>query len=175
MAIRRELAAADPDRYRPDLAASLSNLGVTSRSWAARRGAAAARRRWRSTGSWRRRPRPVPARPGRARCPTSASGSSELGRPAEALPVTQEAVAIRRELAAAYPDRYRPDLARSLTNLGVRFSELGRPAEALPADQEAVRDLGRELAAAVPRPVPARPGLLAVQPRRAVLGAGPPG
>ena len=39
-------------------------------------------------------------------------------------------MALRRELAAASPDRYRPDLARSLDNLGVRFSELGRPATA---------------------------------------------
>jgi hypothetical protein len=31
-----------------------------------------------------------------------------LGRAAEALPVTEEAVAIYRELAAASPDRYRP-------------------------------------------------------------------
>jgi hypothetical protein len=29
--------------------------------------------------------------------------------------VTQEAVTIRRELAAATPDRYRPELARSLS------------------------------------------------------------
>ena len=43
---------------------------------------------------------------------------SELGRPTEALPVTEEAVAIRRELADASPDRYRPDLAQSLGNLG---------------------------------------------------------
>jgi hypothetical protein len=34
-----------------------------------------------------------------------------------ALPVTQQAVAIRRELAEAYPDRYRPDLTRIRNNL----------------------------------------------------------
>ena len=62
---------------------------------------------------------------------------------------TQEAVAIQRELAAAYPDRYRPDLATSLSNLGVTFSELGRPGEALPPTQEAVA-IYRELAAASP-------------------------
>ena len=72
---------------------------------------------------------------------------SELGRPADALPVTEEAVAMYRELAAASPDRYRPDLARSLTNLGVQFSELGRPADALPVTEEAVA-MYRELAAA---------------------------
>jgi hypothetical protein len=54
---------------------------------------------------------------------------SALGRPADALPVTKEAVAMYRELAAASPDRYRPDLAQSLTNLGAMFSELGRQAE----------------------------------------------
>ena len=66
MAIRRDLAAANPDRYRPDLAGSLNNLGIRF---------------------------------------------SELGRPADALPVTEEAVTIRRDLAAANPDRYRPGLA----------------------------------------------------------------
>ena len=74
---------------------------------------------------------------------------SVLGRPAEALPVTEEAVAIYRELAEANPDRYRPDLAPSLSNLGVRFSALGRPAEALPVTEEAVA-IRRELAAANP-------------------------
>ena len=62
---------------------------------------------------------------------------SALGRPADALPVTEEAVAMYRELAAASPDRYRPHLADSLTNLGVRFSELGRPADGLPVTEKA--------------------------------------
>ncbi len=74
---------------------------------------------------------------------------AQTGRPAEALPPAQEAVAIRRELAAAYPDRYRPGLATSLDNLGNRLSALGRPAEALPPAQEAVAAY-RELAAAYP-------------------------
>jgi tetratricopeptide (TPR) repeat protein len=55
---------------------------------------------------------------------------SQLGRPAEALPVTEEAVAARRELAAASPDRYRPDLARSLTSLAAILDALGRTDEA---------------------------------------------
>jgi tetratricopeptide (TPR) repeat protein len=74
---------------------------------------------------------------------------SELGRPAEALPVTEEAVAMYRELAAASPDRYRPNLAASLDNLSVHFSAMGRPAEALSASEEAVA-MYRELAAASP-------------------------
>ena len=45
-------------------------------------------------------------------------------------------MAIRRELAAANPNRYLPDLAASLDNLGVVFAELGRPAEALPAPRK---------------------------------------
>jgi tetratricopeptide (TPR) repeat protein len=74
---------------------------------------------------------------------------SELGRPAEALTVEREAVAIRRELAAASPDRYRPILAQSLNNLGIWFFELGRAAEALSAAEEAVA-IYREQAAASP-------------------------
>jgi hypothetical protein len=74
---------------------------------------------------------------------------SALGRPADALPVTEEAVATYRELAAASADRYRPDLASALGNLGVRFSALGRPADALPVTEEAVA-IYRELAAASP-------------------------
>ena len=74
---------------------------------------------------------------------------SALGGPADALPAEQEAVAIRRDLAAAMPDRYRPALADSLSNLGVWFSELGRPADALPVTEEAVA-IRRELAAAMP-------------------------
>ncbi|GAA1517364.1 hypothetical protein GCM10009677_58350 [Sphaerisporangium rubeum] len=75
----------------------------------------------------------------------SASLTAQLGRPGEALPVEQQAVTIRRELAELYPDRYRPDLADSLSNLGITFSELGRPNEALPVTQEAVT-IYRELA-----------------------------
>ena len=52
-----------------------------------------------------------------------------MGHPVEALTVTEEAVAILRELAAS-PDKY-AELAGALTNLGDRFGELGRRAEAL--------------------------------------------
>jgi hypothetical protein len=44
-----------------------------------------------------------------------------------------------RELAAAYRDRYRPDLARSLSILGILLSELGRDREAAAASAEADR------------------------------------
>jgi len=73
----------------------------------------------------------------------------DLGQWQDALAVSEEAVAAYRELAAASPDRYRPDLARSLHYLGERFFALRRPAEALPPAQEAVK-IYRELDAASP-------------------------
>lgn len=74
---------------------------------------------------------------------------AQLGRPEEALPVTQQAVAAYRTLARANPDRYRADLAASLAGLGIGLSETGRAAEALAATQEAA-DLYRVLTAASP-------------------------
>jgi tetratricopeptide (TPR) repeat protein len=88
----RELAAASPDRYRPALADSLSNVGVRF---------------------------------------------SALGRSAEALRVTEEAVVMYRELAAAYPDRYGSELARSLRALSQALEKLGRTAEADATRREA--------------------------------------
>jgi tetratricopeptide (TPR) repeat protein len=88
----RELAAANPHRYRRDLAASLDNLGI-----------------------W----------------------FSKLGRPDEALPAAEEAVAAYQELAAANPGRYRPDLSRSLQALARVLEDLGQTAEADAARREA--------------------------------------
>jgi tetratricopeptide (TPR) repeat protein len=62
---------------------------------------------------------------------------SQVGRPGEALPVTEEAVTAYRELAAAYPDRYRPDLAASLRILALVLDDLGRPADATVARLDA--------------------------------------
>ena len=72
---------------------------------------------------------------------------ADLGRPKKALAASQEAVTIRRELAAARPDAFRPDLAMALNNLAVGLADLGRPEEALAASQEAAA-IHRELAAA---------------------------
>ena len=153
----RGLAATSPDQYRPDLARSQSNLGallceldrpaeavpVTQEAVAAYRELAAA-----DPGEY---------------CPNLGRSLSYLGaaysailsvlfatldRPADALPVAQEAVATYRELAATNHDRYRSDLARSLFNLGASLSKLGQ-AEALPVAEEAVAAY-RELAAAYP-------------------------
>ena len=52
--------------------------------------------------------------------------------------MAEEAVAMFRELAATDPDRYRPGLARSLSNLALRSSGLEQAGEALAAEEEAV-------------------------------------
>ncbi len=74
---------------------------------------------------------------------------AHLGQPAEALRVTEEAVTIRRQLAAASPGRHSADLARLLTSMTGMFRDLGEPAEALRAAEEAVT-IRREVAAASP-------------------------
>jgi hypothetical protein len=74
---------------------------------------------------------------------------SALGRRAEALQATQEAVDLYRRLAEQHPDAFLPYLAASLNNLGLRLSEMGRRAEALQATQEAV-EIRRPLAAQHP-------------------------
>ncbi len=74
---------------------------------------------------------------------------SELGRREEALAAAEEAVSTFRELAAARPEAFLPDLARSLISQSKFLSELGRREEALAAAEEAVSTF-RELAAARP-------------------------
>ncbi len=66
----------------------------------------------------------------------------ELGRHEEALAAAEEAVGLRRGLAAERPDAFAPKLAGSLNNLANVLSELGRREEALAAAEEAVRMLG---------------------------------
>ncbi|MYS07406.1 tetratricopeptide repeat protein, partial [Streptomyces sp. SID6041] len=73
----------------------------------------------------------------------------EVGRRAEALPASAEAVRIRRDLAAADPSTHLPDLAAGLNNLAVQLGEMGRREEALTAITEAA-DLHRRLAEANP-------------------------
>ncbi|KAF7967312.1 hypothetical protein HWV62_34741 [Athelia sp. TMB] len=74
---------------------------------------------------------------------------SDLGRHEEALVANQEAVELRRTLAAERPQAFNADLAESLNNLSVDLSSQGRHGEALAAIQEAV-GLRRVLAAERP-------------------------
>jgi len=77
--------------------------------------------------------------------PTLSHKLANLGRREEALAAIQEAADTYRELAAARPDAFRPDLAGSLNNLAVQLANLGRRQEALAAIQEAIA-IRRELA-----------------------------
>ena len=80
---------------------------------------------------------------------------ADLGRREDALAAIEEAAGIYRELAAARPDAFRPDLAMSLNNLSVRLADLGRREEALAAIEEAAEHLpgaGRGPPGRVPRP-----------------------
>ncbi len=79
-----------------------------------------------------------------------------MGRREDALAAGREAADAYRELAAARPDAFRPDLAGSLNNLSLRLADLGRREDALAAIQEGAQ-VYRELAAA--RPDAFRPGL----------------
>ncbi len=79
-------------------------------------------------------------------------------RQADALTATEEAVALRRELAQTSPDRSRPALAASLNNLGTQYFGLDRHDDAIKAVREAA-ELYRELAAE--NPARFRPGLAA--------------
>jgi tetratricopeptide (TPR) repeat protein len=74
---------------------------------------------------------------------------AQLGRSAEALSITEDAVAIYRELAHAHPDTYRPALASALSTLGVRLYDQGQVVEAISVTEEAVK-IGEELAEANP-------------------------
>jgi tetratricopeptide (TPR) repeat protein len=71
---------------------------------------------------------------------------SQVGRPAEAVSATEEAVAIRRELEAAQPGRHRTEFGRSLDNLAIVYSKADQLAEALPLAEESVA-IFRDLAA----------------------------
>jgi hypothetical protein len=74
---------------------------------------------------------------------------SEAGDRAGALTAIDEAVTLYRQLAAANPAAFTPDLATSLNNLSNQRSEAGDRAGALTAIEEAV-NLRRQLAAANP-------------------------
>jgi tetratricopeptide (TPR) repeat protein len=92
-----------------------------------------------------------------ARCPqakASATLISQLpdrstGLAALAATLASQAVDYYRQLTAARPDAFTPDLARSLNNLSSRLGDLGRLEDALAAVEDAV-NLYRQLAAAQP-------------------------
>ena len=86
-------------------------------------------------GAGRRHAGPVPPRP-RPLAVQPRHLVLGAGPPGRRAARHEEAVAIRRELAAALPDRYRPDLARSLSNLSEILARLGLREEAAAAAAE---------------------------------------
>ena len=146
----RELAAARPDVFKPDLAMSLNNLANSLRdlgqSEPALQAAQEAVDLYRELAA----ARPDVFKPDLAASLNNlAAMLSDLGQREPALQAAQEAGGLYRELAAARPDVFKPDLAASLNNLAGWLSGLGQREPALQAAQEAV-DLYRELAAARP-------------------------
>jgi tetratricopeptide (TPR) repeat protein len=71
---------------------------------------------------------------------------AETGRRDDAVPVSEEAVAGYRELAAVNRAAYVPDLAKLVNNHAALLAEAGRRDEAVPVSEEAVAGY-RELAA----------------------------
>jgi tetratricopeptide (TPR) repeat protein len=146
----RDLAAARPDAFAPDLAMSLSTLasclsalGQPEPALAAAEEAVGLRRALAAA-------RPDAFTPDLARALYNlANCLSDLGRREPALAAAEEAVRLRRALAAAHPDAFTPDLATSLDNLASHLSGLGQRESALGAAEEALV-LFRALAAARP-------------------------
>jgi tetratricopeptide (TPR) repeat protein len=67
-----------------------------------------------------------------------------MGQHHTVLTPAKKAVSLYRRFTQIDPDRYRPELARALTHLGVSLSKLDRYPDALPHSQETVaiyRDL----------------------------------
>ena len=148
--LRRELAAARPDAFTPDLAGSLNNLSNRLADLGRREDALAAIEE--ATGLRRElaAARPDAFTPDLAMSLNNLSVRlADLGRREDALAAIEEATGLRRELAAARPDAFGPNLATSLNNLSLRLADLGRREDALAAIEEAT-GLRRELAAARP-------------------------
>lgn len=148
--IRRNLVAARPRAFLPDLALSLNNLGNALSESGDRKEAFAATRE-----AVEIRRALVTANPD-AFLPDLALSLgnlghrlSDLGRREEALAAAREALEHYRKLAARHPGAFLPDLAMSLNNLATSLAELNRRDEALAPGGEAV-ELYRQLAAVRP-------------------------
>ncbi|MGW1998191.1 tetratricopeptide repeat protein [Embleya sp. NPDC001921] len=142
----------DPDdaAYGPDLALSLSNVGIRLAEVGRRDEALAAEQQ--AVEIYRRlaTANPDAHEPDLARSLSHLGVHlGEVGRRDEAVVPAEQAVEIRRRLATANPDAHEPGLAASLTNLGVRLAEVGRRSEALTATEQAA-EIYRRLATTNP-------------------------
>ena len=115
----------EPDAARPPGRVAEQPVGPAGRPGAAGGGAGrdpGSRRHL--PGAGRGPPGRVPARPGHV-AEQPVGRLADLGRREDALAAIQEAATIYRELAAARPDAFRPDLAMSLNNLSAGWPTWG--------------------------------------------------
>jgi len=137
--MHEKLAAARPDAFLPDLAASLNNLANRLSELGRREEALAAGQRAAEIREKLAAARPDAFLPDLAMSLNNlANMLSELGRREDALAAGQRAVEIREKLAAARPDAFLPDLARSLGTLHLCYRAIGRTKDAIDCLRRAI-------------------------------------
>lgn len=140
----RQLAAANPVEWYPDLASSLNNLSMRLRN--AGRHDEALEAGTEATAAYRRLAARSPAEHEHDLARSLSNLSvllGEMGRGAEGLPAISEAVGVVRRLHAADSKRFEPMLAQSLTNLSLRLADAGHHDDSMAASQEAIEGLRR--------------------------------
>ncbi|MFJ1610436.1 tetratricopeptide repeat protein [Streptomyces sp. NPDC088253] len=150
VAIWRSLADSDPAAHEPDLARSLSNLGLHlaavgrwDEALATEQEAVSIRRSLAQTD-------PAAHEPDLGQSLINFGRHlADTGRPQEALDATEQAVELYERLARADLPAHEADLATALHNLGVQLAAVRRHQEALSVTQRAV-DIRRRLAQANP-------------------------
>jgi tetratricopeptide (TPR) repeat protein len=146
----RELAAANPEAFRPEVAMTLNNLGVLLRD---QQDAAGARRAYEEALKLYRELAAANPEAFRPHVATTLNNLGNLLRAQQdavrARKAHEEALTIRRELAAANPEAFRPEVAMTLNNLGNLLRDQQDAARARRAYEEALT-IRRELAAANP-------------------------
>jgi tetratricopeptide (TPR) repeat protein len=126
--IYRTLVPGDQTRFEPILFATLTSLGF----WRHRRGEyEAALPAFEEAATLGRRLPPARIADRAMALNNFGAVLQEVGRTSDALPQLEDAVVIRRRLAAEDRERYGPDLVASLRNLEQTLSALGRYVEAV--------------------------------------------
>ena len=135
----RALAAQRPDAFRPNLAASLSNLANMLSDLGEREAALAAAREAVELRRALAAQRPDAFRPDLAMSLNNlANRLSDLGEREAALAAAREAAELYRALAAQRPDTFRPNLATSLMVRARCLDAADQPAQALADNAEAI-------------------------------------
>ncbi|GIF51114.1 tetratricopeptide repeat protein [Asanoa ferruginea] len=143
--LHRRLAARDPGTFGQALARGLHNLSIALAAAGAREEAVEAAEE--AVAMRRRTDLPDNADHLAGALDNLRVRLIEVGRFDGALGLAEEAVAAHRDMVAANPAAFGPDLARVLSNHSVLLTKVGRHAEAVAAAEEAVA-MGRGLARA---------------------------